>query len=530
MAELLNTKINGTLNVNDYFNIDENGNLTLNSGNNEIFKVGNNVGLALKKNGFNLFSIDSSGLNLYIPSTTNENILNVGENGLTLNKGNLIITNGEIKAKTLKLFDNCNIDTTNGDVNIIKPVNITETLVVSKLITANDGLAITSGNFTSDVKLTVNENITGKSLNINGSANIDLQTTDDLFSITYNKSSLLKQETDNLYISNGNITNIDTGFLNIDVDKNLEMINIYGGKDNEIGIPSSYDIKADDYIIVNAHRYKVVKVYTNPEIKLYGFLFRNISNEYYAKFPTYYYGNIKTNYKILDNADYIVVGSYRQISPQIKFDNSYIYGVIGTNNNDYYTTSANRIVYSSITSSEYNTLVSAIKNACNFTADEQTPIKKYIKSGYIIGEDKDEYNTGYPLIILTVTTSDLKLLQLDSTIGTIKSNTVIYKEVSKTSDSLGLVTVNGKVNAKELYENGNRVCTHLYETMIKLEITATNSKIPMSLVNSDKDSNGLVILTDAYIMAKRILNQKMTIQKNDLSTRRYLFYDWRYCD
>lgn len=29
MAELLNTKINGTLNVNDYFNIDENGNLTL---------------------------------------------------------------------------------------------------------------------------------------------------------------------------------------------------------------------------------------------------------------------------------------------------------------------------------------------------------------------------------------------------------------------------------------------------------------------------------------------------------------------
>ena len=126
MAELLNTKINGTLNVNDYFNIDENGNLTLNSGNNEIFKVGND------------------GLNL---------------------TGNLTVKNGTAFLSTIDTTDD------NGVVNVQKPMNITGTLTTSELITANGGLNVNSGNFNSNIKLTVNNNITANSLNIKNGDN-----------------------------------------------------------------------------------------------------------------------------------------------------------------------------------------------------------------------------------------------------------------------------------------------------------------------------------------------------------------------
>ena len=135
MAQLLNTTINGTLNVNDYndntinyFNIDSNGNLTLKSNNNEILKVGND------------------GLNL---------------------TGNLTVKNGTAFLSTIDTTDD------NGVVNVQKPMSITGALTASGLITANGGLNVKTGNFNSNVKLTVNDNITANSLNIkNGDSDI----------------------------------------------------------------------------------------------------------------------------------------------------------------------------------------------------------------------------------------------------------------------------------------------------------------------------------------------------------------------
>ena len=117
MAELLSTKINGTLNVNDYFNIDENGNLTLNSGNNEIFKVGND------------------GLNL---------------------TGNLTVKNGTAFLSTIDTIDD------NGVVNVQKPMNITGALTTSELITANGGLSVNGS--TKTTTLTATETITAPTI------------------------------------------------------------------------------------------------------------------------------------------------------------------------------------------------------------------------------------------------------------------------------------------------------------------------------------------------------------------------------
>lgn len=117
MAELLNTKINGTLNVNDYFNIDKNGNLTLNSGNNEIFKVGND------------------GLNL---------------------TGNLTVKNGTAFLSTIDTIDD------NGVVNVQKPMNITGGLTASELITANGGLNVNGS--TKTTTLTATETITAPTI------------------------------------------------------------------------------------------------------------------------------------------------------------------------------------------------------------------------------------------------------------------------------------------------------------------------------------------------------------------------------
>ena len=113
MAELLSTEINGTLNVNDYFNIDKNGNLTLNSGNDEIFKVGND------------------GLNL---------------------TGNLTVKNGTAFLSTIDTTDD------NGVVNVQKPMSITGALTASGLITANGGLNVNGS--TKTTTLTATETIT----------------------------------------------------------------------------------------------------------------------------------------------------------------------------------------------------------------------------------------------------------------------------------------------------------------------------------------------------------------------------------
>lgn len=131
MAELLNTKINGTLNVNDYFNIDKNGNLTLNSGNNEIFKVGND------------------GLNL---------------------TGNLTVKNGTAFLSTIDTTDD------NGVVNVQKPMNITGTLTASELITANGGLNVnTKANINSPLNIGYNDNISVAIDNMNGHAIFNMQ-------------------------------------------------------------------------------------------------------------------------------------------------------------------------------------------------------------------------------------------------------------------------------------------------------------------------------------------------------------------
>ena len=184
MAELLSTKINGTLNVNDYFNIDENGNLTLNSGNNEIFKVGND------------------GLNL---------------------TGNLTVKNGTAFLSTIDTIDD------NGVVNVQKPMNITGTLTTSGLITANGGLNVnTKANINSPLNIGYNDNISVAIDNMNGHAIFNMQkytwinTIKPINSLTDyvipNNSFIITQEQYEQYknkLANGNSLKINDGLYKI---------------------------------------------------------------------------------------------------------------------------------------------------------------------------------------------------------------------------------------------------------------------------------------------------------------------------
>lgn len=267
MAELLNTKINGTLNINlennEIFKVDStgstlngtlnvnNGNLILNSGNNEIFKVENDSSvLALKKNGFNLFSVGSNGLDLYIPSINenefnNAKILNINNKGLNLIKGDLVIDNG----------------------------------------------------------------IIGKSsLNIDGNTKINLSKSDDTFSINYKDSLLIRQTTNILNINNKDYTNIHTGFLNININKNTKPIQVYGSKNNEIGVPATSDLQIGNYIFTDdGNKYKIKNIFQNPTIMLYIFLEKpnveSINQKIECEVPAEYYGeDIEYTSEFIENA------------------------------------------------------------------------------------------------------------------------------------------------------------------------------------------------------------------------------------
>ena len=152
MAELLNTKINGTLNVNDYFNIDKNGNLTL--------KLKNET----------------------------ENRLIINSNGLILN------TDFKMQSGTAFL-------------NIINSENING-IDVQALLQINNKLKInSSASFISDAELTINNNITAKSLKI--------KYDDNNIILDANKDNGLKIYNNLTILDNDKITTL----LKFDIDK-----------------------------------------------------------------------------------------------------------------------------------------------------------------------------------------------------------------------------------------------------------------------------------------------------------------------
>lgn len=181
--------------------------------------------------------------------------------------------------------------------------------------------------------------------------------------------------------------------------------------------------------------------------------------------------------------------------------------------------SADYITETDITEESFNSVKNSINSKLDgLTLENQTPLKKYLNN--ITDNDN-------PLVVLTLETNNLQLLELDNNIDVdIKKGSYIYKEEpidSSSSEKLGLVNINGKVNAKELYDNNNRVYTpetfHLYEICfdIKASLTDKNNTTPLSYIrseSSDTDTNQYNFnFKEVQIFAKKILPYKIYITK-----------------